>query len=122
MLFAHHVAAIKLSYVMSLFYEANDNNAQACSFNGNGTVNSQSTESAASGASACVSPSVFTPTAPANEPSSTGGSGSGGSSSSSGSSGSDENAAADIWADKRAFAGMGIAVVVSMVSAVWTLL
>ena len=120
MLFAYIVAAIKLSYVMSLFYEANDNNAQACSFNGNGTVNSQSTESAASGASACVSPSVFTPTAPANEPSSTGGSGSGGSSS--GSSGSDENAAADIWADKRAFAGMGIAVVVSMVSAVWTLL
>ncbi|KAI5898556.1 glycoside hydrolase family 72 and carbohydrate-binding module family 43 [Schizophyllum commune H4-8] len=114
-------STIKLSYVMSLFYEANDNNAQACSFNGNGTVNSQSTESAASGASACVSPSVFTPTAPANEPSSTGGSGSGGSSSS-GSSGSDENAAADIWADKRAFAGMGVAVAVSMVSAVWTLL
>ncbi|KAF8898483.1 carbohydrate-binding module family 43 protein/Glycoside hydrolase family 72 protein [Infundibulicybe gibba] len=75
---------IKLSYVMSLFYEANNRDEQACSFAGNGTVNPlapTSPTAADAAASSCVSsPSAtFVPSAVASgggsSPSSTGGQG-----------------------------------------------
>jgi hypothetical protein len=55
-------AAVKASYVMSLYYEARKN-AQACSFGGNGTVNPNSVSAANAAASSCISNpgSVFTP-------------------------------------------------------------
>ncbi|EDR08961.1 glycoside hydrolase family 72 protein, partial [Laccaria bicolor S238N-H82] len=61
---------VKLSYVMSKYYESQNRNSQACSFAGNGTVNSHASTSAsaASVASSCIaSPSAtFAPTAPAS--------------------------------------------------------
>jgi hypothetical protein len=59
--------AVKASYVMSLYYEANQRNAQACSFSGNGTVNPNapsSVSAANAAASSCISNpgAVFTPT------------------------------------------------------------
>ncbi|TFK76746.1 hypothetical protein BDN72DRAFT_753554 [Pluteus cervinus] len=55
---------IKLSYVMSEYYEANSRNAQACSFAGNGTVNAAASSSspATAAASSCISnpTAVFT--------------------------------------------------------------
>lgn len=56
---------IKLSYVMSKYYEATNKNAQSCSFAGNGTVNPSSTSAADAAASSCISNpgAVFTPTA-----------------------------------------------------------
>jgi hypothetical protein len=63
-------AAVKLSYVMSKYYESQNRNVQACSFAGNGTVNSHASTSvsATSVASSCIaSPSAtFAPTAPAS--------------------------------------------------------
>jgi len=59
----------KLSFVMSEYYEANKRNAQACSFAGNGTVNSKaSTASASSVASSCLASATGTyiPTAPSS--------------------------------------------------------
>lgn len=61
--------AVKLSYVMSQYYEANKRNAQACSFAGNGTVNphASSSVSAIAVASSCISNpgATFAPTAAA---------------------------------------------------------
>jgi len=61
--------AVKLSYVMSQYYEANKRNAQACSFAGNGTVNphASSSVSAVAVASSCISNpgATFAPTAAA---------------------------------------------------------
>jgi hypothetical protein len=79
--------AIKLSYAMSQYYELNHRDAQACSFAGNGTVNSQSPASSASAAAtSCVTntAAVFTPTLPAgasNPSSGSSGNGNGGGSS-----------------------------------------
>ncbi|KAJ7152709.1 1,3-beta-glucanosyltransferase [Mycena crocata] len=57
---------IKLSYVMSQYYELNHRAPQACSFSGNATINSAAPASGASAAAAsCIpSPKVFTPSAP----------------------------------------------------------
>ncbi|KDQ54849.1 carbohydrate-binding module family 43 protein [Jaapia argillacea MUCL 33604] len=106
----------KLSFVMSEYYEANNRNAQACSFAGNGTVNSHapSTVSAAnSAASSCLTnPSAtFTPSAPAT----TGGSGSGGSSS-----GTHSSGAVPIFNDARSLIGLTVAVVFSVVGGILT--
>src|SRR5258707_11977124 len=57
-------AAVKASYVMSLYYESNKKVGSACSFNGNGTVNLSSSGSGANAAaSSCNADpnSVFTP-------------------------------------------------------------
>jgi len=56
---------IKLSYVMSKYYEATDKRVDSCSFAGNGTVNPSSTSAADAAASSCISNpgAVFTPTA-----------------------------------------------------------
>ncbi|KAI0301302.1 glycoside hydrolase family 72 protein [Russula brevipes] len=61
----------RLSYIMSLYYEANNRNAQQCSFGGNGTVNNKaSTASASAVASSCLASSTgtFVPSAPTSTP------------------------------------------------------
>jgi len=61
----------RLSYIMSLYYEANNRNAQQCSFGGNGTVNNKaSTASAAAVASSCLASATgtFVPSAPTSTP------------------------------------------------------
>ena len=110
---------IKLSYVMSLYYESQNRNAMACSFAGNGTVNAAATASATAVASSCIaSPSaVFTPSAvstPAqvSQPPSTGSDAGGSSGSGSGSTKS--------GAEAQAVFGVGMMVVVSLMSAAWT--
>jgi len=64
---------IKLSFVMSQFYEANNRNAASCSFSGNGTVNQNaptSVSAANAAASSCVAnpDSVFTPSSAPDSP------------------------------------------------------
>ncbi|KAH9994406.1 Glucanosyltransferase-domain-containing protein [Russula vinacea] len=59
----------KLSFTMSQYYEANKRSAQACSFGGNGTVNSKaSTASASAVASSCLASATGTnvPTPPSS--------------------------------------------------------
>lgn len=116
------ILAIKLSFVMSEWYELNNHNGQACSFAGNGTVNplAPSTVSAANAAaSSCVSNpgATFVPSAPST-PSGT--SSSGGSSSPSASSGG-KNSAVNLIANGQALAGMAAVALVSIGSVVWTL-
>ncbi|KAF9535746.1 glycoside hydrolase family 72 protein [Crepidotus variabilis] len=112
--------AIKASYVMSLYYEATNKNAQSCSFAGNGTVNSKvptSVPNAAAAASSCVaSPdAVFVPS---SAPSSTGK----GSSSSGGSSASGKpSAGLSLTEGPHALVAVGMAAMVSLLGAAWTL-
>ena len=109
-----------LSYVMSEYYIAEGANAQACSFGGNGTVNSKAPSSAGSAnsvATSCLASATGTsvPTIPGT-PSSTGtssGSGSGGGSSSSN--------AASVLADAKTLMGMGVLVAAGIASGFWTL-
>ena len=106
-----------LSYVMSEYYIANGANAQACSFGGNGTVNSKvpSTAGAANAAATSCLASVSTtsvPTLPAGASGSSGSSSGGGSSSS---------ATSIVLADARTLMGMGVVVAVGIASGFWTL-
>jgi len=115
---------VKLSYVMSLFYELNNRNPQACDFSGNATVNplaSKSTSAADLAATSCVaSPSAtFTPTDIAAA--ATGSNASPASSSSSSSSGSKNNGSVSLVGDKNAIFGVGVMAIVGLLSAVWTL-
>jgi len=107
---------IKLSYVMSQYYQLNNRDGQACSFAGNGTVNPlapSSISAADAAASSCIAnPSAtFVPSAPA----STGGSNSGGSSSGKG------NGAVNLIGNNNALVGMTVMALLSIASAVWTL-
>ncbi|KAJ2919279.1 hypothetical protein MD484_g1106, partial [Candolleomyces efflorescens] len=120
---------VKLSYVMSQYYEAQSRNAQACSFAGNGTVNSGATAAAASAASSCIaSPSAtFVPTSPptlsGGGASSTSTRTSGGSNSNGGNSGNsnNNNSAASVVAATNALVGVAAMAFVGVASAVWTL-
>ncbi|TFK57653.1 glycoside hydrolase family 72 protein [Heliocybe sulcata] len=107
---------IKLSYIMSEYYEHSNKNQDACSFGGNGTIHTTS-NSAAAVASSCISnPSAtFTPSAPATASGSS-------ASHSSGSSGSGSHSGAVASFDPRAIFGLGLMVVVSAVGGVATLL
>ncbi|KAI0277784.1 glycoside hydrolase family 72 protein [Russula brevipes] len=65
--------SIRLSYIMSLYYEANNRNAQQCSFGGNGTVNNKASAASASAvASSCLASATgtFVPSAPTSTPNS----------------------------------------------------
>jgi hypothetical protein len=102
---------------MTEYYIANGNNAQACSFGGNGTVNSKAPSTASSAdavASSCLASATGTsvPTLPA---------GTTGSSGSSGTSGSSSGAAPALLADARTLMGMGAVVAVGIASGLWTL-
>lgn len=123
----HCFVAIKLSYVMSEYYERNNKDAQACSFSGNGTVNSAASNAVAtSAATSCVSnPSAtFVPSSPATLAGGSGGSSSTstGSSGSSGSSGGGSNGAVEIVADRTVVFGVFGLVAIGVISGVWTLL
>ena len=104
--------ATLLSFVMSEYYEANKRNAQACSFSGNGTVNTKAStaSSATQVASSCLSSATgtFVPSAPS--------SGSGSTTSGSGSkSGSSHGAAtAIVSGDVRALLGVFLMFAISV--------
>jgi hypothetical protein len=104
---------IKLSFVMSEYYESQNRNGAACSFAGNGTVNplaATSTSAANAAASSCISNpgATFTPTALASA----------GSTSTPTSKTKSSNGAAG---DLKALLGLGLMSVVGLASAVWTL-
>lgn len=109
---------IKLSFVMSEFYEANNRNAQACSFAGNGTINSNapsSVSAANAAASSCLSNpgATFTPAAPT----------AGGSTSTARPTGSGgKNAAVGLYQDRTSIIALGVIAIVSVGSGVWTLM
>ncbi|KAG5653495.1 hypothetical protein H0H81_012705 [Sphagnurus paluster] len=114
---------IKLSYVMTEYYQLTNNNAQSCSFAGNGTINPSAPSSASAAnaaASSCISnPSAtFVPSAPASTggSSNTGGSGSGSSSAP-----GKNNGALNLIGDNNALVGMTMVALFSIASAVWTL-
>jgi len=107
---------IKLSYVMSEYYELNNRNSQACSFAGNGTVNSSapSASAANAAASSCISSpnATFVPTTASSATgSATGKSKSGGS----------HNGATSFTTNGNAVYGVMTLIVVTLTSAVWTL-
>ncbi|KAF8634418.1 hypothetical protein AX15_000869 [Amanita polypyramis BW_CC] len=109
--------SIKLSYIMSLYYQLNNRDPGACSFAGNGTVNSSappSISAANAAASSCISNpgSTFVPTGPASTRTS----------GTSASSGSGHNSARAVLADINALYGMTTVVMVTMASVFWTLL
>ncbi|KAH7883971.1 carbohydrate-binding module family 43 protein/Glycoside hydrolase family 72 protein [Phlebopus sp. FC_14] len=108
---------VMLSYVMSEYYLASNNNPQSCSFGGNGTVNTNapnSVNAANSAASSCMASATGTsvPTLPAGVPSSNGGSSG---------SGSKPNGASTVLADARTMYGVVTLVVAGVVSGLWTL-
>jgi len=106
----------KLSFAMSIYYEANKRNAQSCSFSGNGTVNSKaSSASATAVASSCLASATGTniPTSPASA--------SQAGSSSSGSSGKKGAATSLLVTDSRALLGVFLMVAVSVVGGVLSL-
>lgn len=98
---------------MSEYYESNNRNPQACSFSGNGTVNTlaSSSVSASAVASSCISnaAAVFTPSAPTT----TGGS----SSTSSGHKGGSVSLVGSL----DAIVGMSVMAIIGVMTAVWTL-
>jgi len=106
----------ELSFVMSMYYEAQKRNAQACSFSGNGTVNSKASSASASAvASSCLASASGTsvPTAPASA--------SQAGSSSSGSNGKKGAATALLVGDSRALLGVFLMMAVSVVGGVLSL-
>ena len=116
------ILAIKLSFIMSEWYELNNHDGQACSFAGNGTVNplAPSTVSAANAAaSSCVpnAGATFVPTALSTTSRT---SSSGTSTSSSGSHGG-KNSAVHLIANGQVLVGMAAVALVSIASVVWTL-
>jgi len=108
------VTVSKLSFAMSIYYEANKRNAQSCSFGGNGTVNSKASSASATAiASSCLASATGTnvPTAPASASQS----------GSSGSSGKKGAAAAVLVSDSRALLGVFLMAAVSVVGGVLSL-
>ncbi|KAF8078249.1 glycoside hydrolase family 72 protein [Lyophyllum atratum] len=95
---------IKLSYIMSQYYQLNNRQGEACSFAGNGTVNPLAPSSPAAADAAASS--------------CTGGSNTGGGS---GSSPGKDNGAVSLIGDNNALVGMTFVALFSIASAVWTL-
>lgn len=112
--------AIKLSYVMSEFFERENRAAEACSFAGNGTVNTlaSTTQSATALASSCIADpnATFAPSAPATNvapaPSKSGGNGNGN---------TNTPGSAQLTAN-NALVGLGSMAAIGAVTALWTLL
>jgi hypothetical protein len=106
------VIASKLSFAMSIYYEANKRNAQSCSFAGNGTVNSKaSTASATAVASSCLASATGTGVPTASQAGST----------PSGSSGKKGAATSVLVSDSRALLGVFLMAAVSVVGGVLSL-
>ena len=100
---------------MSEYYGATNNNAQSCSFGGNGTVNAKASAAATSVAASCLSTATgtFVPSLPSGVSSSTPGS--------SGSGSSSHNGAPTVFADVKAVFGVSALVVTGIVSGLLTL-
>lgn len=101
---------------MSQYYLDNNNNAQACSFGGNGTVNTHApsgTSAANAAASSCLASATGTsvPTLPAGSSTSSSGGGSSSTPSTNGAAGFDTSA----------FGNVLMLVVIGVVSGMWTL-
>ncbi|KAI6010180.1 carbohydrate-binding module family 43 protein/Glycoside hydrolase family 72 protein [Pisolithus marmoratus] len=109
---------VMLSYVMSEYYNANNDNPQSCSFGGNGTVNTNAKSAPTSAASSCLATATgtFVPTLPSGVASTTP-TGAG----SSGGSGSSSGGASIATLDARVFFGVSVLVATSIVSGVLTL-
>ena len=109
---------------MTKYYESQNRNAQACSFAGNGTVNSNAPSSTAldSAVSQCLAntDTTFTPTTPATNSNGGSSSGSGSGSGSNGSSGSSNSALGFSDLKTGAF-GMTIIFAVALASGFMTL-
>jgi len=104
---------------MSEYYERNNRNPQACSFAGNGTVNSNPSDTAftaTSAASSCISSSeaTFTPTAPTGSPNS--GSSSGGDGNDSGR----VNNGAAALINIQPLSGVVIMAMISILGGIWS--
>jgi len=113
--------SVKLSFVMSQYFEANNRDPMACSFGGNGTVNGNAPTSASAAnaaASSCVASATgtFVPTATAPS----GGSSSGGSN---GNNPSNTPGAATslLLGDSRGLLGIVLMCAVSLAGGLWTL-
>ncbi|EKM83610.1 hypothetical protein AGABI1DRAFT_110256 [Agaricus bisporus var. burnettii JB137-S8] len=116
---------IKLSYAMTSYYELNNRDAQACSFAGNGTVNSGSPASSASAAaSSCITnaAAVFTPTLPAGGSNPGGSSGNGnGNGNGGGSSGNgDDTESNSALVDAKPLLGVAAMIITSVVGGILT--
>ncbi|KAA1468466.1 carbohydrate-binding module family 43 protein/Glycoside hydrolase family 72 protein [Dentipellis sp. KUC8613] len=116
--------SVKLSFVMSQYYEATNRNAQSCDFSGNATVNANapsSVSAANSVASSCLASATGTsvPTAPA----SAGGSSSSGTSGQQGGKSSNTaNAATSyVLGDARGLIGVAVSFAVMLGSGFWVL-
>ncbi|KAI0320437.1 carbohydrate-binding module family 43 protein/Glycoside hydrolase family 72 protein [Amylostereum chailletii] len=111
--------SVKLSFVMSQFYELNNRNPESCSFAGNGTVNANapaSVTAASAAASSCLSSAtgVSTPS-PASGSSSSSGSGS--------STSKTPNAASRVLSeDGTGLMGVALMLVISVASGIWSLI
>ncbi|KAG5220568.1 glycoside hydrolase family protein [Salix suchowensis] len=118
--------AVKLSFVMSQYFEINNRNPQSCSFSGNATVNSAAPSSAS--AATLLLPHVSPTLRPHSRPvprhnGGSGGSSGGGGSSNGGSSGGNNNSngAVPLIADARVLLGLGYMTAVGFASAFWVL-
>ncbi|KAG6844271.1 hypothetical protein H0H87_008219 [Tephrocybe sp. NHM501043] len=112
-------STIKLSYVMSNFYQLTDRNPQSCDFSGNATVNPSAPTSVAAAdaaASSCLAnpDATFVPSAPAST-------GSGSNTGISTSTTSKDSGAVRLIGDDNALVGMTAMTLVTIASAVWTL-
>jgi len=111
---------VKLSFVMSEYYEANNRQASACSFGGNGTVN-PSAPSSVSAANAVASSCVANPSAvftPSSVPTSAGGSTGSGSTGSSSGKTSGSNA---VFNDPNTLFSLSLMTIVTVLGGIWTL-
>jgi len=118
---------VKLSYVMSQYYEVNNRDPQACNFAGNATVNplAPSASAANAGASSCIAnpAATFTPSAPTG--------GSGASATGTGSTGTGNggntgnnkpNGSPALYGDVNPLVGVTAMAVISLVGGIWTVL
>lgn len=110
---------------MTSYYELNNRDAQACSFAGNGTVNSGSPASSASAAaSSCITnaAAVFTPTLPAGGSNPGGSSGNGnGNGNGGGSSGNgDDTEPNSALVDAKPLLGVAAMIITSVVGGILT--
>lgn len=109
---------IKLSFVMSEWYELNNRDPQACSFSGNGTVNSSAASAATAAASSCIASAsaTFVPSAPTTTASSIAGS----QTTSSGNNGG-SNKGSGALPEQNVVMSILLLSIIASLSAIWTL-
>ncbi|TFY83134.1 hypothetical protein EWM64_g879 [Hericium alpestre] len=116
--------SVKLSFVMSQFYEANNRDPQSCSFGGNGTVNTAAPSSVTAAnnvASSCLASATGTsvPTAPSSAGGSSSSTGSGQNSGSNG--GNSNSAMSAILGETRGLYGAAAMFVITLATGCYVL-